>query len=137
MDRPKICHIALVTRNPKELMEFYTKVFDMEVIGQNAQGTYYMVSDGYITLALLPHKLEGDSAVGINHFGFKIDDMDEIKRRLVEAGVEDPKQRPAGRPYAEFRGCDPAGNGFDLSEHGFEVTIPAPVPEREKVKEPA
>jgi hypothetical protein len=46
--------------------------------------------------------------------------MDEISTTLVNNGVEDPKMRPSNRPYAEFRGCDPDGNMFDLSVHGYQ-----------------
>ncbi len=42
------------------------------------------------------------------------------KIAAFDSEIEEPKKRPADRPYAEFRGCDTEGNGFDLSEHGFE-----------------
>ena len=29
-------------------------------------------------------------------------------------------QRPANRPYAEYRAMDPDGNLFDVSVHGYE-----------------
>ena len=38
------------------------------------------------------------------------------------------------RPYAEFRACDPEGNQFDLSEHGFQKVQGGA--ERAKQKEP-
>jgi hypothetical protein len=34
--------------------------------------------------------------------------------------LEEPQLRPPQRPYAEYRGCDPDGNQFDVSVHGFE-----------------
>jgi len=46
---------------------------------------------------------------------------DEIARRIKEFGLEEPKKRPADRPYAESRACDPEGNFFDISQHGFEM----------------
>jgi hypothetical protein len=78
------------------------------------------LTDGYLSLAILPHRLDGEAACGINHFGFTVDDTADISQQLVEAGVEEPKKRPATRPYAEYRGCDPEGNWFDISEHGFD-----------------
>ena len=39
---------------------------------------------------------------------------------MAAAGVEAPKARPSNREYAEFRGADPQGNLFDLSEHGYQ-----------------
>ncbi|HVA13243.1 MAG TPA: VOC family protein [Stellaceae bacterium] len=122
MARPKIRHLAILARNPKKMADYYTKVFDMEIIHQNAAGNAFFLSDGYITMAVLPHKLENDGSIGLNHFGFQVDDIAAMSRKIVafDADIEEPKKRPADRPYAEFRGCDTEGNSFDLSEHGFE-----------------
>ncbi|HLH77299.1 MAG TPA: VOC family protein [Candidatus Binataceae bacterium] len=119
MSRPRIRHLALFSRNPKQLADFYEKVFEMEVIRNEDNRAIYL-SDGYLTLAILPHRLETEAAVGLNHFGFEIEDTEQMCDRLVAAGVERPKRRPATRPYAEHRACDPEGNQFDLSEHGFQ-----------------
>src|SRR5580704_10387301 len=72
MAKPKIRHLAILARNPKKMADYYTKVFDMEIIHKNPQGTAFFLSDGYITLAVLPHKLEADGSVGLNHFGFQV-----------------------------------------------------------------
>jgi hypothetical protein len=80
-----------------------------------------IVSDGYLIMALLKHRLDGSAPVGLNHFGFVVENNEEIARRTKEVGLEEPKKRPADRPYAEFRACDPEGNFFDVSQHGFEV----------------
>jgi catechol 2,3-dioxygenase-like lactoylglutathione lyase family enzyme len=122
MAKPKIRHLAILARNPKKMADYYTKVFDMEIIHKNAAGTAFFLSDGYITMAVLPHKLENDGSLGINHFGFHVDSVSDISKKIVafDNEIEEPKKRPADRPYAEFRGCDTEGNGFDLSEHGFD-----------------
>jgi catechol 2,3-dioxygenase-like lactoylglutathione lyase family enzyme len=118
MEKPKIRHLALFARDPEKVAKFYQRVFDMEIIRQNPSSGACFVTDGYITLAVLPHK--GSSAVGLNHFGFKIDDMEKITQRIADEGLETPEKRPEDRPYAEQRACDPEGNMFDLSLHGFE-----------------
>lgn len=118
MSKPKIRHLALFARDPVKLAEFYRLVFDMEIVHRSPSGACF-VTDGYLTLALLPHRLEREAAVGLNHFGFHVEDTEETSRRLVAAGTEEPKRRPADRPFAEFRGVDPEGNWFDLSEHGY------------------
>jgi predicted enzyme related to lactoylglutathione lyase len=120
MEKPKIRHLALFARDPEKVAKFYQRVFDMEIIRQNPSSGACFVTDGYLTLAVLPHKLKGSSAVGLNHFGFKIDDMDQITQRIADEGLETPEKRPEDRPYAEQRACDPEGNMFDLSLHGFE-----------------
>ena len=118
MSKPKIRHIALFARDPGKLADFYHTVFDMEVVHRSPSGACFL-SDGYLTVALLPHRLEAEAAVGLNHFGFHVDDTAEVSRRLVAAGTEQPKKRPSNRPFAEYRGVDPEGNWFDLSEHGY------------------
>jgi catechol 2,3-dioxygenase-like lactoylglutathione lyase family enzyme len=117
MAKPKIRHLALFARDPKKLADFYTSVFDMEVAATS--GRAYFLTDGYLMLALLPHRLEGEAAVGLNHFGFNLEDLEAVKEKLAAYGLETPKARPGDRPYAEFRAVDPEGNWFDLSEEGL------------------
>jgi catechol 2,3-dioxygenase-like lactoylglutathione lyase family enzyme len=118
MSKPKIKHLAIVTLDPEKLAKFYTEVFDMEIQARGANGGIF-VTDGYLTVALLQSHADGKPA-GLNHFGFAIDDADEIAGRLKTFGLAEPVQRPADRPYAETRATDPDGNNFDLSVHGFE-----------------
>jgi catechol 2,3-dioxygenase-like lactoylglutathione lyase family enzyme len=117
MAKPKIRHLALFARDPKKLAEFYTSVFDMEVASEN--GRAFFLTDGYLMLAILPHRLDGEAAVGLNHFGFNVENREEVVEKLVSRGLEVPKARPGDRPYAEFRAVDPEGNWFDLSEVGL------------------
>lgn len=119
MARPRIRHLAIMTRSPKKMAQFYQETFDMEIINKAPNDMAFFLSDGYLTLAILPHRLEGEAAVGINHFGFEIEDLEAVKKKLADFGVEMPKMRPAERPYAEYRACDPEGNQFDLSVHGY------------------
>lgn len=89
-------------------------------------GPAYFVSDGYLTLAILPFIIEGSTPTcGLNHFGFAVEDCEEIAARLAAFGIGKPKKRPADRPYAEVRAADPDGNMFDLSQRGFEETAAA------------
>jgi len=123
MTRPMIRHLAVFTRDPDKVAEFYMKVFEMDLLHKAeptaTEGKAYFLSDGHLTLAILPQRLEGEVTGGLNHFGFKVDSTAEIAERIVAAGVEEPKKRPSTRPYAEHRGCDPEGNLFDISEHGY------------------
>ena len=119
MARPRIRHLAIFARSPKKMAQFYQQAFAMEVINKAKDDTAFFLSDGYLTLAVLPHRLEGEAAAGLNHFGFEIEDLDAVRQKLADFGVEMPKARPAERPYAEYRACDPEGNQFDLSVHGF------------------
>lgn len=124
MAKPKIRHLAIVTLDPEKLAKFYCEVFDMEIVHRGGNGGIF-ISDGYLTMALLNNRAEGKPS-GLNHFGFQIEDAEEIERRLAEFGIAEPAQRPDDRPYAETRSTDPDGNNFDLSVHGFQdVETPA------------
>jgi catechol 2,3-dioxygenase-like lactoylglutathione lyase family enzyme len=120
MARPKIRHLAIFSRNPKKLANFYIDTFEMEIISKAPDDIAFFLSDGYLTLAILPHRLEGEAAAGINHFGFEVENIDAVRAKLAAFGVEEPRLRPAERPYAEYRACDLEGNQFDLSVHGFQ-----------------
>jgi catechol 2,3-dioxygenase-like lactoylglutathione lyase family enzyme len=128
---PKIRHLAIKTKNPARLAEFYAEVFDMKVINQEKSGAIYM-SDGYLTLAILRNRGEATPS-GINHFGFQVDDLADIEQRLSK--FEEPMTaRPSTRPYAEHRAMDPDGNLFDISVHGYDEIEYAGDRERKKEK---
>lgn len=113
----KIRHLAIKTKDPKRLAKFYEDVFDMKTIHSEENGAIYM-SDGYLTLALLRNRGEATPS-GINHFGFSVDDVEEIQSRL-EKYDEPMTVRPSNRPFAEHRAMDPDGNLFDVSVHGYD-----------------
>jgi hypothetical protein len=107
----------------------------MKVVHTSPSGENFFLSDGYLTLAILKHRLEATVPVGLNHFGFEVENSEEIARRIKEFGLEEPKKRPADRPFAESRACDPEGNFFDISQHGFEMVETEA--DRTKQKQPA
>lgn len=113
----KIRHLAIKAQDPERLVRFYENTFDMEVILRRETGAIYM-TDGYMNVAILPLK-EGDRA-GIDHFGFQVDDLEGIFGKLRQEGIEPPTPGAHNPPYAEVRGYDPEGNGFDLTVHGFD-----------------
>ena len=113
----KIRHLAIKTKDPKRLAKFYEDVFDMKAIHSEENGAIYM-SDGYLTLALLRNRGEATPS-GINHFGFSVDDVEEILAKL-EKYDEPMTVRPSNRPFAEHRAMDPDGNLFDVSVHGYD-----------------
>ena len=118
--KPMIRHLAIMTLDPERLAKFYEETFEMtrlDAKGVPGSTAVYM-TDGYITLALLPNKADGKPS-GLNHFGFHVDSQDEIAHRLVKAGLNSPAKRPGDRPYAETRATDPDGNNFDISVQGF------------------
>lgn len=108
---PRIIHVALFTRNPKELAPFYRDAFGMEIVhARNAVQLW----DGHILLALNPWRGIGDEklridevgepqAKGFDHFGFQIEDVEEAKQRLRRS------RRRSRSPNA--RPVEPSPNG--------------------------
>lgn len=124
----RIVHVALFTRNPRELAPFYRDAFHMKIVHV---GGAVQLWDGHILLALNPwrgidpEKLRIDEvgepqAKGFDHFGFQIDSLEKIDGRLKDAGANaDIAKRPAGRTFTEWRAHDLEGNRIDLSERGY------------------
>ncbi|QIY96721.1 SgcJ/EcaC family oxidoreductase [Streptomyces sp. S1D4-11] len=126
--RPKLRHLAIVAKDPEKLAAFYTSVFAMELFHRDPDGSCFL-SDGYLSLALIKHRLDGDTPLGMNHFGFHISDTEATSVALAEAGADKPAERFTDRPFAEYRAMDPEGNWFDLSEHGFGGPRPPSAPD--------
>ena len=59
--KPIIRHLAIVTLDPERLAKFYEETFEMtRLSGKGVPGsTAVYMTDGYITLALLPNKADG------------------------------------------------------------------------------
>jgi len=125
----KLRHLALWTRQPEKMAEFYTKVFDMKEMFRTNNGSIHL-SDGEVNLALLnandPKDPNDKIRIGMNHFGFHIEDQAIALQRIQDVYPEGaPKARPNGTSYAETRGADPDGNMIDLSTWGWSgATLP-------------
>jgi len=90
----RIRHIALVVDDSEKTAEFYTSAFGLkEVLRKKndetgGQWAIYL-TDGYINLALLPVE-RPDRPLGVDHFGFAVDDVEEGLRTAVAAGAVPP-----------------------------------------------
>src|ERR1700687_256350 len=94
---PKLRHIALHTPDPEATAEFYKRVFDMHEVGRTdsplAQGIY--LSDGDLNMAVLRFKTAEAAdrndglgpVMGLHHFGFWVEDIEEVRRRMQEMGA--------------------------------------------------
>lgn len=114
-----IRHIALYTPDPARLAEFYGDFFGMKEVALSDRSSIF-VSDGYFNLALL-YQRPGEEKNGLNHFGFYVTSIEEIRNRAEGMGVERGTKRPDRIPYSEYRLHDPEGNGIDISVKGWEV----------------
>ena len=117
--RYPIRHIALYTADPKRLSTFYHAAFGMKEVAQTDRSSIF-VSDGYFNLALLYQRVREEKN-GFNHFGFHVNDLEEIRDRAEKAGTRRGAARPSRIPFAEVRIHDPEGNGVDISVKGWDA----------------
>ncbi len=125
----KLRHIALSVPDPEKSAQFYEATFGLKRVGITnsplANGIY--LSDGVINVALL--KFKSDEAaqhrtkdyVGVHHFGFQVDDMEDARRKLGENGASLFMEAPEERRTILFeeKYCDPDGILFDISHEGW------------------
>jgi catechol 2,3-dioxygenase-like lactoylglutathione lyase family enzyme len=110
--KAQLTHIAISAVNPRIMKTFYSGVFGLHPISErNPDG---FLTDGYINFAF-NYRKPGYQA-GLDHFGFEVDDIDEVLRRIQEMYPEvGVTTRPAHRGYVGRAGHDPEGHVFDLT----------------------
>jgi catechol 2,3-dioxygenase-like lactoylglutathione lyase family enzyme len=108
----KLTHIAISAVDPPLMRLFYSRVFGLHGVSEHSTAGF--LTDGYINFAL-NYRKPGYQA-GLDHFGFEVDDLDEVRSRLRELypSVE-TTTRPAHRGYVGMASHDPEGHVFDLS----------------------
>ena len=128
-----IKHIAIRTPDPDKTAAFYKDVFGLKEVGQARRG--YYLSDGHINIAILKSADEGTGEsprdvpgyAGIDHFGFIVDNLDEIREKLEAAGAralpvpEAVRHAPASGPrsYYEVKYRVPDNQVVDVTESGW------------------
>jgi glyoxylase I family protein len=133
---PKIKHIALSVSDPDVTAKFYIDVFGMKEVGKidnpNTRGFY--LTDGDLNLAILKFKNDAVAGVergkdwtGIHHFGFQVENIEEITEKLAAAGaplrddINTALGVGGGHRYAnvEVKYTAPDGVTVDVSESGW------------------
>jgi methylmalonyl-CoA/ethylmalonyl-CoA epimerase len=139
---PKLRHVAFHTEDPEKTADFYKRVFEMEEVGRTdthlAKGIY--LTDGDLNVAILRFKTAEAAdrkdglgpVMGLHHFGFWVEDIEETRRRLAEMGAE-PRDnlRPGATSHFEEKYKGPDGVMIDIAEHGWKGARP---PEKKKVE---
>jgi catechol 2,3-dioxygenase-like lactoylglutathione lyase family enzyme len=109
--RPKVRHIAVMTRNRPKMVEFYEKVFGLEA--KRGRGGAIYMSDGDVNVALIEIKRD-DQPEGINHIGFEADDIESFEQRLKDSGFPVVIDSKADKD-ADYRVQDPDGRWVDIA----------------------
>lgn len=91
-----INHICIRSGRPAYLAEFYQKVFELKPVeGLSGDNSYYL-TDGKVGLAIRPWDMvqyRGQMA-GLDHFGFKVDDLEQTKKDLDALAAAAPASAP-------------------------------------------
>ncbi len=91
-----INHICIRSGRPAHIAEFYQKVFDLKPVeGMSGDNSYYL-TDGKVNLAIRPWDMiqyRGHMA-GLDHFGFKVDNLEQTKKDLDALAASAPASAP-------------------------------------------
>jgi catechol 2,3-dioxygenase-like lactoylglutathione lyase family enzyme len=101
-----INHIALAVGDVDEAVDFYGRIFELELRGRVRGMAFLDMGDQFLALA------EGDDPVpdGRRHFGLVVDDVPGVRRALKEAGIEE-------QPSRGLRFRDPWGNLVEVVQY--------------------
>jgi lactoylglutathione lyase len=109
-ERPRLVglnHIALEVGDLEEALDFYGRIFELELRGRVAGMAFIEMGDQFIALAEGRSQASDDN----RHFGLVVDDKEATRAALVAAGVEVLPGRGL-----DFR--DPWGNRVQVVEYG-------------------
>src|SRR5581483_8572365 len=88
-----ISHFALRARQAEQMAEFYEDVFELERRNVAGEPGSFHLTDGRVTLAILPWKISAFNGAGIeqpamDHIGFRVASVDGFKKNLAEVERE-------------------------------------------------
>ena len=101
-----INHITLAVGDVDEAVEFYGRIFELELRGRGSRMAFLDMGDQFLALA------EGDDPVADRqrHFGLVVDDRGRVRKALEEAGIEI-------EPSRGLRFRDPWGNLVEVVQY--------------------
>jgi len=105
----RISHFGLRCVEPEQCAEFYRDVFELTELEKPAGDPNHYLSDGKVTLAIMPWKISDFYGSGIerpalDHIGFKVESMAAFKADLEKCAHLLPQDdRPEKNPEREVR----------------------------------
>jgi predicted enzyme related to lactoylglutathione lyase len=132
-----VSHFAIRVREPDRVAKFYQDVFELEARNTPAEGGGHRLTDGRVTLVILPWKISDFNGSGIeqpalDHIGFAVPDLEAFKKRVDKLNRSNPHIAPRpidfndeGKarlallkkcPSGEFHLADPDGTLIDVAQ---------------------
>ena len=101
-----INHVALEVGNVEDALEFYGRIFELELRGRAGRMAFIDMGDQFIALA------EGRTQPPdrARHFGLVVDDKEATRQALIDAGVEI-------QPGRGLDFLDPWGNNIQVVDY--------------------
>jgi catechol 2,3-dioxygenase-like lactoylglutathione lyase family enzyme len=128
-DQPRyISHFALRTLNPEKMAEFYADMFGFALANRKPGDERWVLSDGRMSLVLVPWKIAdwygtGIVTAGPDHIGFKVESIDALKADIEKISASNPylESRPLDRnPETRVRRdmiAKAGGGSFQMSDN--------------------
>ncbi len=117
-------HVNLTVTDLEASVAFYCRLFDFKVrwegkaTGRKGLVRASHVGDDRVYLALFEAEEPGRAphdygSAGVNHFGFVVDDLDEMRRRVAALGIA---------PHLDFE-YDPGEHVYVMDPDGIEIEL--------------
>ena len=124
----KIRHIAIRSDDVEATAAFFQKVFGLQLVQRRAHGPIDL-SDGDVNITLLPTTMGGRTRpAGFEHIGFSVEDGDDARQRLLEAGATELNPVALGGVYYESKFRIPEGLVIDVGPWCGTSPLPATEP---------
>jgi len=95
-----INHVGLRTMRPAEMAEFYQGVFELAPTNKREGDPNHYVTEGHMTLVIMPWDITdydgtGIITAGMDHIGFKVENLDAFKQDVERISADNPLLAPA------------------------------------------
>ena len=118
----RIRYLAVLSREPESLADFYVRYFGLKELGRTAEGDVTL-NDGGFNVTLFRHRPElGEMRmeIGLHHLGIAVESIDEVVARYLELYPRGTViDESGGLARGEVRIHDPECNPVSLSELNF------------------
>ena len=89
------------------MAEFYRDVFELAVANKAEGDPNHYLTDGHVTLVIMPWDItdyEGTGIItqGMDHIGFKVEDVEAVKTDVARIAADNPRLAPA--PFTGVEG---------------------------------
>jgi predicted enzyme related to lactoylglutathione lyase len=128
---------AIRTMNAEKVADFYAYVFELTPVNKNSASPGYHLSDGRVTLSIMPWSIPifenmSIKRPGPDHIGFKVEDIDAFKKHVETTSGMNPYVAPmrlggskesdarkaflAATAGGKFQMADPNGTWIDVTD---------------------